>query len=118
MIKAYEEQLKSVTLRGPTNYSHIIDRVIEQALLSVSREDKTYHHLVIMTVRMECTYATFQHVSIYKHAPSHTCTQHTHNTIAMHSNTYSYCSTILSTSTGVPAYIWSHIQLATNVVKS
>ena len=87
VIKAYEEQLKSVTLRGPTNYSHIIDRVIEQALLSVSREDKTYHHLVILTVRMECTYAIHSSMCQYTSMHPHTRAYNTHTHTHTHTHT-------------------------------
>jgi len=51
VIKAYKSYLKSIELDGPANCSAILDKAIEQALISVSREDKSYHHLVILTVR-------------------------------------------------------------------
>ncbi|XP_065898758.1 copine-8-like [Dysidea avara] len=49
VIKAYKDHLKSIELDGPADCSAILDKAIEQALISVSREDKIYHHLVILT---------------------------------------------------------------------
>ena len=51
VIKAYKEHLKSVELDGPADCSAVLDKAMEQTLASVSKENRTYHHLVILTVR-------------------------------------------------------------------